>query len=685
MTSVRRLFVLSAVVLAFVALPGRAYAHAVLASSQPQAGERLGTAPGVVVLEFTEPLNARLSRATVTDPTGHPFSGAATEGQEIRVPLSTNAPGIYAVDWVSVSTLDGHAIRGSFQFGVGVTPGVGSAERAQTAPGAGDLGIGAARWIEYLSLLVAMGMLLLRRLARGRPGLDWVRPRLVVPLALALAGGVAVVASEAFSAAGSASPGAMWSYLSTGLPGLARLSRLGLEVLALLAAIVQAPTLWVWVTAVLGAIAASGHGAAIDPAWWGITVDGVHLLAAGVWAGGILALATQRPPGGWRSDAGRELLVRFSPPALAAFVVTIGFGAIQAIQELGTVHALVGSSYGLVLVAKIGLIALMLPLSFVAWRLSYPRLRLEGTLAILVVAVAAVLAAFPIPPSRLAVEEAAARATPPLAARPQPGELTLGGHAGEVLLGLTLDPGAPGQNDVVLYLLPLEGEKEAAELRLSLSVGGTELSLERCGQTCRRTRASFSGGERVSVHIHGSRGGTAVFRIPRLPTPDGTQLLAKAQQRMHQLHAYRIDETLSSGRAVVTTRYVFEAPDRMEATGSGGGSQIIIDTTRYLRERPGAKWQPQQGGPPFSVPTFIWDYFKPFVDVRVVGTARVGGVRTRVISFTDGQPGTPIWFRLWIDPTGLVRQAQMRAPGHFMDHRLYDFDGPIDIKAPVPG
>src|SRR5438093_1069071 len=233
MTPGRRVLVLSAAVLAFVAVPGRAYAHAVLASSQPEAGQRLGTAPGVVVLEFTEPLNAKLSRATVIDPTGRRFPNAETSGQEVRVPLSTNAPGVYTVDWVSVSTLDGHAIRGSFQFGVGVTLGVGSAERARTAPGAGDLAIGAARWIEYLSLLVAVGMLLLRRLARGRPGLEWIRPHLAVPLALALASGVAVVASEAFSAAGSVSPGAMWSYLSTGLLGLARLSRLGLYMHAL--------------------------------------------------------------------------------------------------------------------------------------------------------------------------------------------------------------------------------------------------------------------------------------------------------------------------------------------------------------------------------------------------------------------------------------------------------------------
>src|SRR2546422_899721 len=176
---------------------------------------------------------------------------------------------------------------------------------------------------------------------------------------------------------------------------------LGLEALALFAAIVAAPTLWLLLSAVIGALAASGHGAAIHPTWWGITVDGVHLLAAGVWAGGILALATQRPPGGWRSQAGRDLLVRFSPPALTAFTFTVGFGVIQAIQELGTAHNLVGSSYGQVLLVKIGLVALMVPASVVAWRLRRPSFLLEAPPALFVVAPAGVRAAFPIPPSRL--------------------------------------------------------------------------------------------------------------------------------------------------------------------------------------------------------------------------------------------------------------------------------------------
>lgn len=681
----RKVVLCLVIILAVLAAPAVASAHAILTSSQPEAGQRLGTAPGVVVLEFSEPINHKLSLATVTDPSGRRFTGGVSEGQEIRVPLSTNASGVYTVDWVSVSTLDGHSVRGSFQFGVGVTPTGGSVETAQAAPGEGDLAIAVLRWVEYLSLLLAVGMLIVRSIARRPPELDWVRPRPVVPLAVALASGLAVVSFEAFSAAGSASFGGLWSYLTTGLAGWARLSRLGLEGLALCIAVVQGPALWLWVTAAIGALAASGHGAAIHPAWWGITVDAVHLLAAGVWAGGILALTTVKPPGGWRSAAARDLLVRFSPPALVAFTVTVGFGAIQAIQELGTARALVGSSYGQVLLVKIGLIAIMVPLSLVAWRRRRPHPRVEGTLAVFVVAAAAIMAAFPIPPSRLVEEEAARQATPSVSALPRPGaDLTMGGHAGQVLVGLTVHPARPGRNDLFLYLLPLEGNQAARDLTVTLTVGQGTVPVTTCGATCRRAAVQLQGSETISVTVAGPKGGMATFRIPKLPAQEGSHLLAQMMTRMHGLKTYRLDETLSSGLAVVTSRYAFQAPDRFESivTESSGGSRMVwIGGTRYLRQGDG-QWQVLHGGPPPDVPSFIWDFFRPFIDARILGRAAVDGVPTCIVAFFGKSGVTPVWFRLWIDGEGLVRQAQMRAQGHFMDHRYYDFDRPISIEPP---
>ena len=82
------------------------------------------------------------------------------------------------------------------------------------------------------------------------------------------------------------------------------------------------------------------------------------------------------------------------------------------------------------------------------------------------------------------------------------------------------------------------------------------------------------------------------------------------------------------------------------------------------------------------MPKFTWDYFRPFIGAHIVGRETVDGVPTSIISFAGGQGGTPIWFRLWVDPKGLVRRAEMRAPGHFMNDRYYDYDAPFWIEPP---
>lgn len=632
------------------------------------------------MLTFSEPLNAKLSRATVTDPAGRRFDGLAFGQAEIRVPLSTNALGIYEVEWTTVSALDGHTLHGSFEFGIGVTPTGASEGTVRSSPGGMDLAISFARTIEYTALLVAMGMLLLQRMARGRADLEWVRPRIRIPIAVALLSGIAVVLAESLVAAPTPSLSAVWSYLGTGLPGLARLVRLGLEALALVAAIGGTAWLWIFVAAALVALAAAGHAAAIQPAWWGITVDAVHLLAAGLWVGGILALATLRPPGGWGSTSGHSLLSRFSPVAAGAFAVTVGFGAVQAFLELGGIQPLVRTSYGSALLVKVALVGAMVPLSLRAWR-RRPLPRTEALVAVLVIGAAALLAAYPLPPGRLEAAAAGSGHSNSRIALPRAGDLTLGGHAGEALVGLSLRPGQPGENEALVYFLPLAGEQAAPSTGVSLSVDGIPSHLGNCGVTCRETKLELQGGETITVWIEGRWGGLASFEIPPLPAPDGTPLLQDTQQRMHQLSSYRVDESLL-GTPTLRSHYVFAAPDRMEEADHSS-QEVWIGQTVYTRRLPNGGWKAHGIPDPLVVPFFVWDYFNPVVAPRIVGTQRLNGRLTRVVSFAIGGQGDPIWFRLWIDHSGLVRRSEMQAPGHYMDHRYFGFDAPVTVRAPL--
>jgi copper transport protein len=306
------------IILALAATPTAAWAHAGFVSSNPEPGAELGSAPGVVTLTFSEPLNERLSRAEVLSPDGRRFEGAPEESGEIVLRLTTNAQGIYRVTWKTVSTIDGHTLEGSFEFGVGVRPS--SAEgRTASSPGIVDTLIAIARAIEDGALLAAVGLVLVRRLGHD---LDWLRMPMVPVVGAAFVAGIAVVVGEAFAAAGSPSLAALGAYLFSGLPGFARTARVALEGLALLVALRRPTGAAVPVVGALVALAAAGHAAAADPRWLGIAVEAVHLLAVATWTGGIIALALQRPPGGWFRERGAVLLRRFTPVALVAFGVT---------------------------------------------------------------------------------------------------------------------------------------------------------------------------------------------------------------------------------------------------------------------------------------------------------------------------------------------------------------------------
>ncbi|MDP9222677.1 MAG: copper resistance protein CopC/CopD [Actinomycetota bacterium] len=658
--------------------PSVASGHAGFVSSTPDPGASLGSAPGVVTLGFSEPLNVQLSEVEVTAPDGHVWPGSTTE-DGMTVPISTNELGVYEVSWRTVSLVDGHPLTGTFRFGVGVRIGADAAGETRTSPRVVDLMVAAARTVEDVALFLAAGLLLLTRLA---PSLSWVRRNPRPSLTIALLSGMLVVLGEAVAAAASPTVASIVAYLTTGLPGTARLARPALELAALLLAIFRPR----WCVGALGAVfvamALAGHAAATDPKWWGVLVETVHLTATAIWAGGIMALAFQRPPDGWRGEEGRALLDRFTPVALLAFAVSITTGAIRGTQEVGSLSALVTSAYGLALLLKIFLIALMVQLSILAWRRILVRPRWESAVVVGVVGAATLLAAFPIPPSRLAEAVRAEEKPVEVSALPRPGDLTLGGQAGAFLIGLTIrsDPGR-----LLIFVQGVEGDPDTATRAVGIAVNDVPLTVTECAPTCRQADRSVRQGDEVSVTVDGTNGGTARFRVPDPSSPSADDLLARMRQRMQTLSTYRMDEELRSGLAAIHTRYAFQAPDRLATVGETDGSTsrlVWIGSTRYLRDLGTSSWRTETNAATPTVPAFLWDSFQPVIDVRRIGSAEIGGVRTEVVVFFAGEADLPVWFRLWIDHTGLVRQAQMRAQGHFMDQTYSAFDRGFEIRPP---
>jgi copper transport protein len=681
-TAFRRFAAVLIAAFAALVIPMVASAHALLSASSPPAGAHLGTAPGVVLLEFDQPLNATLSHATAIDPTGRDWNGEVDSAYEIRIPMATNASGVYTVDWSSVSAADGHHISSSFTFDVGVAgpPSPEVAANAVPGPQLTDIAIGAVKWVEALALLFLVGQVLISRLTLRPPPLEWVRPGFRAS-SIALSAGLVVVWAEATIGSGGHSPAEYVAFFNN-LPGAALIARLGFETLTLIAVVRGWRTLPLWLAGALVMLAAGGHAAGADPAWYGIALDAVHLVAAGLWAGGIAALAALRPPGGWRSSQARVLLSRFTPVALAAFGATVVAGGLEAITQLGSIQSLVDTAYGRVLLVKMVLVALMLPLSAMAWRLKRPHVRVEAALAAGVVAAAALLASFPAPPTAAARHAAQIAASTPTAGLPSGSELTMAGAAGSDLVGLSLSPGTPGPNRATVYVLPIAGSAQAQGLAANIAVNGVYQALLPCGATCRHATIDVKPGDHVWVDVLNSAGGEAKFTVPALPAPPGDALLTKLEAAMKALTAYQVREVLISGTVTINSVYASEVPDRTTWTINNTSKTIWIGTALYTQEAPGEPWH-RQTSPVDTVPSFVWDFFRPLTNAHVIGQAVLGGDPTTMVTSFGNSQSTPIWFTFWIDATGHARQVRMYAPGHFMTDTYTSYDKPVHIVAPT--
>jgi len=108
----------------------------------------------------------------------------------------------------------------------------------------------------------------------------------------------------------------------------------------------------------------------------------VHLLAAGLWLGGLVPLTwllgRARSPSGaaWISVA-RDVVPRFSHMGYVAVALLAATGAINTLLLVGSVEALAGTPYGRLLSLKILLFLLMVVLALINRFRLLPRLRRE--------------------------------------------------------------------------------------------------------------------------------------------------------------------------------------------------------------------------------------------------------------------------------------------------------------------
>jgi copper transport protein len=358
-----------------------AWAHAALESTTPQQGSQVSTAPSSVSLTFSEGVGINPQSVEVLDPGGHrvdkgdphnPGGQPSTVNVDLRAGLPKAS---YTVVWHVVSA-DSHPVSGTFSFGVGVAAGTAPAA-AGGSPLVGGLD-GLLRGIAYAGAVLLVG---------GTSFLAWLWPAgmaLARPRRLVGAGWLmSVVASAAlFLFQGPYGAGlGVGDLVDPGLAGgtlatqYGKLILLRLLVLAFAAgalrrlAVARGDDIAAPRSAVAGlgvvflvTFSLSEHAGqgSLVPVW--ATLDALHLAAASVWVGGLALLAYAMLGRSTAADL-VAVLPRWSRLAMVAVLTLVVTGTAAAWRQIGSIGALAGTEYGLLVLGKVAGLVVMLVLA----------------------------------------------------------------------------------------------------------------------------------------------------------------------------------------------------------------------------------------------------------------------------------------------------------------------------------
>ena len=384
---------LAVVILCALGLPATALAHATLVSSSPGHEQRLESSPRVVRIAFDETVVLVPESLRVLDASGRSVAGQPrllADGRTIVASLRPLTRGGYTVRWQALGR-DGHVVAGVLTFGVRM-----KAPEATAAYGArGPTGSeNAARWLAFAALALVIGGLGFRLLVLRGPVPPAFERRFYL---VTLAGAIGVV-EVAFIAFILRSDSVLQLPLGTFLYGDLRpivRTPFGTAWVAMTLAFVLVVSLifLAWLTerryllwpafaiAVLFAsgYSLSGHSASgPNASRWSELADWIHLTAASLWAGGVVmllvAVLTAR-------EVARTAFVGFARLAPVLIAMLVAAGAYLSFLRLPTLDDLWTTSYGQVLLVKLGLVAVALAWGAVHHFVVEPRLGRPGVLS----------------------------------------------------------------------------------------------------------------------------------------------------------------------------------------------------------------------------------------------------------------------------------------------------------------
>jgi copper transport protein len=368
---------LIAAVLLLTAIP--AFAHASLDSSDPESSQSYpaGKPPTAVTLQFSEGVQVAKDGVRVLASSGKAVQGVgdAKHGAKSSVVVASLpklADGTYVVDWQVVSA-DSHPINGAFTFTVGAATGganVAGLLKSDTNHGVG-IAFGLTRALAFGSVLVLVGGIVFLRTVSGEAGDDqgvrgllWVS--WVIAFVTALLGiGMQAAYTTTQTISGMWNTSALGDVMDTRF-GQSWLIRAGLLLLVLpalrnagkrRAPIVNAVDA-VLAVFLLATFTFAEHARTGRWTLLGTITDLVHLGSAAVWLGGVAVLAALLVRRVVPHDV-PEITSRFSRIAAPAIVIVAISGAVQAWRQTAGLDSVFDTTYGRLLLTKIGLVVMI--------------------------------------------------------------------------------------------------------------------------------------------------------------------------------------------------------------------------------------------------------------------------------------------------------------------------------------
>ena len=356
-----------------LATPARA--HAILVSSSPTADTVVPAAPAQIVLTFSEPVREVPGRIRVIGPDGRRIDrGKPTfNGPLVTIPVDQNVPrGTYLVSYRVISA-DSHPVAGGFTYSVGerTSPPDDSAAESRVDSVVATAVV-VAKFLGYAGLVLLVGPVMVltllwpRRLSRTVPGrLIWAGAGLV---AVSTLGGLWL--QVPYTAGGGlfdVDTDGLMAVLGSPF-GAAQLTRLGVLLAAtlLIRPIVtgaggRADRVILVLLALVGFVTwpLGGHPAASPVPPISVVADTIHLVSMAVWLGGLLMLVLFLLRWANDTELGAILPIwsRWATLAVAGLVLA---GVVQGLLEVGSLTALVSTTYGRLLLVKVGLVAVVL-------------------------------------------------------------------------------------------------------------------------------------------------------------------------------------------------------------------------------------------------------------------------------------------------------------------------------------